>query len=85
MKLTVTNFLPRVRARLSQEDMESLFSKLENPEHWKLPISATIPKKEYENYNEACIHFTGGKLVITRENGDRCDVVSEGYYHHIGS
>ena len=53
----------------------------EGMDDWKMPIKATIPVKHFDEYNEACIHFTGTELYQTYCNGDgTMDVAAKGYY-----
>jgi len=85
MKLTQTFDLPKPRPTLSQEQLEGLFQELCNKNNWKEEISALIDESKFNEYNDACIHFTGGTLDIIDSGGGRALVHSKGYYHFIGA
>ena len=53
----------------------------EGMDDWKNPICARIPTEHFDEYNEACIHFTGTELqtMNTYPNGTS-KVFAKGYY-----
>ena len=73
------------RPTLSQEQLEGLFQELCNKSNWKEEITALIDASKFADYNNACIHFTGGPLDIIDSGGGRALVHSKGYYHFIGA
>ena len=85
MKLTQTFELPSARKQLSQEQLEALFDKICNKDNWKNEINAIIKESEFNDYNDACVHFTGGVLDIIETDGENALVHSEGYYYNIGA
>ena len=69
------------------EKREEAFDSLtEGMDNWKMPIAAKIKKSDFSLCNEACIHYTGSVLTITKENGDgTVNVKADGYYKAIGA
>ena len=69
------------------EKREEAFDTLtEGMDNWKNPIHATIEESMFSLCNEACVHYTGSTLTITKENGDgTVDVKADGYYATIGA
>lgn len=60
------------------------FAKIKPATHWKLAIDCWIKADEYDNCNQAAIHFTGGSLIITEHKRQHIRVQGAGYYANIG-
>ena len=53
----------------------------EGMEDWKMPICARIPTEHFDEYNEACIHFTGTELqTFNAYSNGTSKVYAKGYY-----
>ena len=75
---------------MTQAELEKRFGEICNKEHWKGEIHCVIDADKFEEYDSACIHFTGGRLQTLSEGElndgtKRLEVFSEGYWYHIGS
>ena len=76
-----------VHGDLTQWQLYCAFSQLiEDMRNWKDPINASIDSRDLDICQVACIHFTGGQLMVDDALEDGyLKVTSEGYYHHIGA
>jgi hypothetical protein len=69
---------------------KALFDLICDKDNWKNPITCLVPARYFDEFNEACIFFTGGNL-LTSENvkegdpGRRVQCYSDGYYVNIGA
>lgn len=76
---------------MTQAELEKLFGEVCSKTHWKDEIHSAVLEKDFDKYNKAVIHFTGGKLQILKKiylksvGVTVLEVYSEGYWHHIGS
>ena len=76
---------------MTQAELEKRFSSICNKNHWKDEVHSLVLKKDFDEYNKAVIHFTGGSLQILSEipmessGVTVLEVYSEGYRYHIGS
>ena len=53
-------------------------------DNWKMPIKAKIDEAMFSLFNEACIHYTGSVLTITKKYADgKVDVKADGYYNAV--
>ena len=71
-----------VQATINHVNLLNRFNYLtEGMDDWKMPICARIPTEHFDEYNEACIHFTGTELqtMNTYSNGTS-KVYAKGYY-----
>jgi hypothetical protein len=67
-----------------QGRLKSLFDQICDEKNWKNPIHCMIPKHSFNDYNEACVHFTGAGL-IPKGYGEMIECTSPGYYNTIGA
>jgi|TARA_R100000084_G_scaffold107141_2_gene66551 hypothetical protein len=75
---------------MTQAELEKRFGEICNKEHWKGHIHCVIDADKFNEYREACIHFTGGDLQIERnfklkDGTEKFEVFSGGYWYHVGS
>ena len=68
-----------------QGRLKSLFDQICDEKNWKNPIHCVIPSRAFNDYNEACVHFTGAGLTIKSPSSDMVECTSPGYYHNIGA
>ena len=55
-------------------------------DNWKMPIKAKIEESMFSLFNEACVHYTGSTLTISKRYADgKVDVKADGYYKAIGA
>ena len=82
------------------EKKRELFSKVANPQNWKLPTEefVTSDREVAEEMRDAIVYFVGGAEVVTEQVLTRLHptalvsvwmqyyrVSSKGYYHYIGA
>ena len=71
-----------------QGRLKSLFDQICDEKNWKNPIHCVIPSDAFNDYNEACVHFTGAGLAIKASFNGKVDLLectSPGYYGFIGA
>ena len=68
------------------EALQAAFDAVKNPEHWKLPIDATIAEGDRAVTEAAIIFFTGSqpRFLPDHHNG-HIRVTAAGYYAAIGA
>lgn len=70
------------------DELQRIFSKIENKENWKYPVHAIIPKADRDKVNAALIFMTGAgisKAVPVAGNPDQLYIQAPGYYATIGA
>lgn len=69
------------------EKREKAFDSLtRGMDNWKMPIKAKIEESMFSLFNEACVHYTGSTLTISKRYADgKVDVVADGYYNAVGA
>jgi hypothetical protein len=65
--------------------LKALFDQICSEKNWKHPIHCYIPEHTFDDYNEACIHFTGAGLSVERKSGSMYECTSPGYYAVVGA
>jgi hypothetical protein len=71
-----------------QGRLKSLFDQICDEKNWKNPIHCVIPSRAFNDYNEACVHFTGAGLTLKGDFDNKVDMIectSPGYYGFIGA
>ena len=71
----------------SRGELSEAFDRIKDPKNWKMPIMKLIHKDEFDICDEACVFFTGSRLVPADspdENGGVL-VSAAGYYATIGA
>ncbi len=70
---------------------KALFDLICDKDNWKNPITCMIPVRCFDDFNDACVFFTGGQLLTTEdvhdlsEPGKLIQCYSDGYYVNIGA
>jgi hypothetical protein len=65
--------------------LREAFTKVENKENWKKPISSSIPVEECDVTSAAIEFFTGGKTSFSPRTAGKVWVSSPGYYNTVGA
>jgi len=68
-----------------QAQRNAWFSKIEPRDNWKNPINAWISIGDFHHCNQAALWFTGHRLTIAEQRGDKMRVTAPGYYATIGA
>lgn len=72
---------------------KALFDLICNPINKEDPIHCVVPRWAYEDYNDACRHYTKGELEIVdvkeKKSSEQFDLLecksSKGYFAHFGA
>ena len=82
--VSVTQFTPLERTKsdaLTREELLERFDELtEDMGDWKMPFTCVVKSGKFEEYQEACIYFTGSLLQVVSECADEYECYCEGYY-----
>lgn len=76
------------RDGFSTNEMHVMFTKVQNPQHWKLPVDKTLVMtlEEVAIVKAAVIDFTGGQATVTSTgNPNEYRVRARGYFNCIGA
>jgi len=66
-------------------DLRKAFEKVQNPEHWKMPIQAGCDVADRDITAKAIVFFTGSVARFTHLHGRTWLVEAEGYYAAVGA
>ncbi len=75
-----------VYAGYTQEELDAAFKQIQNKDHWKNPIDATIRYEDFEISDMAARYFAGSPLdMIGKPKNGFIRVKADGYYVAIGA
>lgn len=62
------------------DEFAALFDAVKNPEHWKSPISATVPGHlAYATREAVCFYHGNRPRLVWSADGRECQIVGRGY------
>jgi len=72
--------MPETFGGYTVDQLEEAFKRIQNPQDWKAPISATIDQRDFDLMFEAVVHYTATTLEIVQDFGNgKVKVHSIGY------